>query len=813
VGILGIFKPKALHEARLETLGEALERARSIHQQGRHTDAQAICRDILNRQPDHPDALALSADIAVMSGDPDHALQIYGKALELTTDQAAIHYKYGNLLKDRGQMAAAVASYDRAIELNPGYAHAFCNRGFALERLMQWDAALESYDRALSLTPDDALAHYNRSGVLRQLGRREEAVSSYTKAISVKPDYFEAYSNLGFLFIEMKRWDEALASLSKSIEINPRFAPTHFGCGMVFQERKEWDAALISYDQAIEIDPAHAQAHFHRGALLIELRQWSAARSSLERAVTLKPDFTEAYYSLGNLWTVVGQYEVALANFDKAIALKPEYGEAHLSRASLLVAMKRFREAIESFDRGAALNKDSRFVPGARLFAKRNVCDWINWAAELDVLSAGIDAGEMVSPPHQALVLVDSVQLHLKAAQQWVQAMNPPNSGLPLILRRRPRDKTRIGYFSGEFYLHPVPVLMAAVFEAHDRSQYDVTAFSYGAHSEDEFGMRLRRGFDRFIDVRGKSDRDVALLAREMQIDIAVDLAGHTGRSRTGIFALRAAPLQVNYLGYAGTMGAEYMDYLIADATVVPTGHEPFYAEKILRLPNSFLPYDPSREISSKTYTRDELGLPSTGFVFCCFNNAYKITPEVFDSWMRILVRVPNSVLWLSQNNETVVENLRRETLRRGVDPRRIIFAEHMSSPADHLARHRAADLFLDTRPYNAHSTAIDALWAGLPVLTFPGAGFAGRVAASLLMAVQLSELIAMDAGSYEDMAVQIAEDPRFCAAIKEKLVRNRLESPLFNMPRFVRHLETGYTRMLDRFHAGLPPEHIHVPP
>jgi predicted O-linked N-acetylglucosamine transferase (SPINDLY family) len=509
---------------------------------------------------------------------------------------------------------------------------------------------------------------------------------------------------------------------------------------------------------------------------------------------------------------VVGQYERALANFDKAIALKPDYAEAHLSRATLLVAMKKFIAAIESFDRAVALNKDSRFVLGARQFAKRSICDWSDSAADVNLLAAGIEAGEMASPPHQALVLVDSVHLHYKAAQIWVQATNPPNSGLPLIPRRAPRDKARIGYFSGEFYLHPVPLLMAGVFETHDRSRYEVTAFSYGAHSEDEFGMRLQRGFDRFIDVRGKSDRDVALLARDMQIDIAVDLAGHTGRSRTGIFAWRAAPLQVNYLGYAGTMGAEYMDYLIADATVIPTGHEPFYAEKIVRLPNSFLPYDPSRAISSKAYTREELGLPSTGFVFCCFNNAYKITPEVFDSWMRILLRVPNSVLWLSQNNETVVNNLRREGLRRRVDAGRIIFAEHMASPADHLARHRAADLFLDTRPYNAHSTAIDALWAGLPVLTFPGTGFAGRVAASLLKTVQLPELIATDAGSYEDVAVQMAENPRFLAAIREKLMRNRLESPLFDTPRFVSYLETGYARMLDRVYAGLPPEHIHVP-
>lgn len=813
MALFNFFKPKAPPEAPSPPLVETLDRARSIHQQGRHAQALAICQQILECQPDHLDTLFLAADIAARSGDSDRALQTYRKVLDLKPEHAPAHYKCGNLLKDREQWDAALASYDNAIALDPGYAYAFCNRGFVLERLERWDAALGSYDSALSLMPGDALAHYNRAGVLRELAREEAALASYTQAIAVKPDYFEAYCNRGILLIEMKRWDEALASLTKSIEINPGFAPTHFGRGIVLQKRKEWDAALASYDRAIEIDPGHAPAHCNRGGLLIESRQLSAARSSLDRAITLKPDFAEAYCSIAHLWATVGQSETALTNFDRAIALKPDYAEAYLSRATLLVEMKRFPAAIESFDRGMALNGDSHFVLGARRFAKMSVCDWSEFAADVNRLAAGIEAGERVSPPHQSLVVLDSAPLHYKAARIWVQQAPAPNPGFPGISRRRRPGKVRIGYFSGEFFPHPVSVLMAGVFEAHERSQYEVIAFSYGPHSQDEFGRRLQRGFDRFIDVREKSDRDVALLAREMEIDIAVDLAGHTGRSRTGIFAWRAAPLQVNYLGYAGTLGADYMDYLIADATVVPAGHESYYAEKIVRLPNSFFPHDSGRAIASTVYTRAELGLPSTGFVFCCFNNAYKITPDVFDGWMRILARTPNSVLWLSQGNETVVANLRRESARRGVDPERLKFAEHMPSPAAHLARHRAADLFLDTRPYNAHATAIDALWAGLPVLTFPGAGFAARVAASLLKAVQLPELIATSAGGYADMAVQMAEDPQFLVAIKEKLARNRLDSALFDMPRFVKYLEAGYAKMLERFHAGLPPDHIYVPP
>jgi predicted O-linked N-acetylglucosamine transferase (SPINDLY family) len=791
-----------------------LDRARSVEQQGRHADALALCQEILERQPDHLDALILSADIVARSGDSNRALQICRKVLDLKPDHAPAHYKCGNLLKNCGQMDAALASYDQAIAHDSGYAYAFCNRGFVLERLQRWDEALESYDRAISLTPGDALAHYNRAGVLRELARQEEAVVSYTQAIAVKPDYVEAYCNRGFLLIEMRRRDEALASFTESIEINHSFAPAHIGRGMVLQIRKESDAALASYDRAIAIDPGHAQAHCCRGSLLLELRQWNVARSSLERAITLKPDLAEAYCHIADLWRRVGHSEVAVANFDRAIALKPDYAEAHLGRAGTLVEMRRLVPAIESFDRVLALTGNSGSALGERCNVKMCACDWSDFPADVKRIAAGIEAGEMVSPPHQVLVLVDSAPLQYKAAHIWVREMFAPNPRLAGISRRPRPGKARIGYFSGEFYPHPVAILMAGVFEAHERSQYEVIAFSYGAHSQDELGIRLERGVDHFIDVREKSDLDVALLARELEIDIAVDLAGHTGRlSRTGIFALRAAPLQVNYLGYAGTMGADYMDYLIADGTVVPDGQESYYAEKIVRLPNNFLPHDSARAISSTVYTREELGLPSAGFVFCCFNNSYKITPEVFDSWMRILARVPNSVLWLSQNNETAVDNLRRETLRRGVDAERLIFAQRMPSPADHLARHRAADLFLDTRPYNAHATAIDALWAGLPVLTFPGEGFAGRVAASLLKAIRLPELIATSAASYEDMAVHMAENPQVLAALKEKLARNRLDSPLFDTPLFVKHLEAGYAKMLDRLHAGLPPEHIHVPP
>lgn len=795
-------------------VAEGIDTARALYQQGRYAESLAICREILERQADHVDALFLSAEIAARTGDPDRALEIYRQVLELKPDYAAAHYKRGNLLKDRQQMEAALASYDMAIAQDPGYAHAFLNRGFVLERLHQWDAALASYEHAISIDPGDALAHFNRAAVLRKLERREEALASYTQAIAVKPDYFEAYCNRGFLLTEMERWDEALASHDLSIEINPGFAPAHFGRGTVLQQGEEWDAALGSYDRAIDINPGYAVAHGNRGGLLTELKLWSAARASLERAITLDPELAEAHASLALLMAAVGYPDASLMSFDRAIALKPDLGHAYLNRANLLVQMKRFLPAIESFERGIALKADARFVPGMQRYAKMNLCDWSDLSADVQRLASGIEAGEMMSPPLPMLALVESAPLHCKTAQIWVRELYPARAVLPQIPRRMRPGKIRIGYFSGDFYQHPVAVLMAELFEIHDRSRFEVYAFSYCPDSQDNMRKRLKSAFDRFIDVHGKSDQDIALLAREIGIDIAVDLGGHSGSSRTGIFALRAAPLQVHYLGYPGTMGAPYMDYVIADSTIIPPADRKHYSEKILYLP-SFQANDSKRQIADRIFSREELALPPTGFVFCCFNANYKITPTTFSGWMRILAKVPRSVLYLYAENEAVLTNLRKEAQSGGVDAGRLIFADKLLTDKlphpEYLARYRVADLFLDTLPYNAGATASDALRAGVPVLTCLGEAFAGRMAASLLTAIDLPELITRTQQQYEELAVALATDPQRLAAVKHKLAANRSTTLLFDTQRFAEHLETGYAKILERYHAGLPPEHTQV--
>jgi predicted O-linked N-acetylglucosamine transferase (SPINDLY family) len=473
--------------------------------------------------------------------------------------------------------------------------------------------------------------------------------------------------------------------------------------------------------------------------------------------------------------------------------------------------MKRLAAAVASYDQAFALKPDMDFLLGTRRHAKMNICDWDDLEPDVQRLTAGIEADESVSPPFPILALFDLAPLHHQAAKIWVREKYPISHALPPIPQYPAESKIRIGYFSADFYDHPVAVLMAELFERHDRSKYEVTAFSFGPDTQDGMRKRLERAFDRFIDVRGKSDQEISLLARSLRIDIAVDLGGFTGNSRTGIFALRAAPIQANYLGYPGTMGAEYMDYLVGDRTILPETHQRHYTERIVYLPDSYLPNDSTRTIADTVFTRKELELPPTGFVFCCFNNNYKITPGTFDSWMRILCRVENSVLWLSRNNPTAALNLRREASRRGIDPERLIFANRMASLPEHLARHRVADLFLDTRPYNAHATAIDALWVGLPVLTCIGEAFAGRVAASLLRSIDLPELIASTVEQYEELAVQLAANPQHLAAFKQKLAQNRLKTPLFDSASFTKHLETAFRIIHERYQAGLPPDHIYV--
>ena len=522
----------------------------------------------------------------------------------------------------------------------------------------------------------------------------------------------------------------------------------------------------------------------------------------------------EARLGRGNVFYELRRYQEAAIAYDEALARKPGLAEAWYGRGNVLREFTRFDEAIAAYDKALSSKPDLDGAESARINARNCICRWDGWEEDCARLIASVRDGRANAGPFEFLAIPSSAADQLSCAKMWVKLMHPPCSQPLWQGERYPHDRIRIAYLSSDFRQHVVPYLIAGLFEHHDKSRFELTAISWGPNDNSDMRRRLEAAFDRFVDVETKDDGEIAGLIRTLEIDILVDLTGLTKFGRPGIAARRPAPIQVNYLGYAGTMGADYIDYIIADPVLVPASDRANYAEKIVQLPHSFMPHDgKSRAISERPLARAEFGLPEDGFVFCSFNNSYKLNPRVFRSRMNLLRAVQGSVLWLTKDNPSAVNNLRNEAVAAGIDPGRLVFAGRLPSSADHLARHRLADLFLDTLPYNAHTTASDALWAGLPVLTQIGETFAGRVASSLLTAVGLPELIASTQAQFESMAIELATQPRALAALSQKLAQNRATKPLFDTRLQTRHIESAYAAMVQRHRDGLSPDHIHVSP
>jgi predicted O-linked N-acetylglucosamine transferase (SPINDLY family) len=709
-----------------------------------------------------------------------------------------------------GQLREAEALYRQILENTPGHAGALQFLGLLVYQGGQYAAALELIDRAIHVNPADAGTHFSRGNVLFSLQQYPAAVESYDRAIQLRPDRAEAYSSRGSALQALQQYDAAVESYDKAIQLKPDNADAYSNRGNNLYLLGRYKAAVESCDRAIALKPDFAEAYFSRGNAFYALEQYQTALESFDKAILHRPEFVEAHNNRGNALLALKQYEASLASYDKTILLKPDYVEAHYNRSNVLLILKQYGAALESYERTLFYKPDYAYVRGMRLYTRRLLCDWEDSESERRQLEALIERGLKVVLPFPILSISASPAIQRQAAEIYASDEQPERFTAAGIARRPRREKIRIGYYSSDYYNHPTSYLMAEIFELHDRSRFEVLGFSYGPEKSDAMSQRVSAAMDRFVDVRSMPDREVAELSRRLEVDIAVNLNGFTENHRTGIFAERAAPIQVNYLGYPGTMGAGYMDYLIADPMLIPESSRQHYTEKIVYLPNCYQPNDLQRAISAKPCARAGEGLPETAFVFCCFNKAYKITPAVFDIWMRILGRVEGSVLWLLEDNPRAVENLRKEAMRRGISVERLIFAR--SLPVDeHLARHRLADLFLDTFPYNAHTTASDALWAGLLVLTRMGESFASRVAASLLHAVDMPELVTSTEAEFEELAVELAQDAERRQALHQKLQQNRLSAPLFNSRAFTRHLEAAYNAMLERYEAGLPPEHIPV--
>lgn len=709
------------------------------------------------------------------------AERIYSAILDIDGRNAQALTLLGTLQAQQGKFEDAERSLSLSLKIEPRQPFALNSLGNALHALTRHGEAVARYEQAIALKPDHAPAYSNRGNALKALNRRADALASYDKAIAIDPSYVEAYVRRGDALRELKRHDEAIFSYEKAVGLRPHDAEIRFNQSIALQEAGRAKDALESYDAAIALKPDHAEAHNNRGNVLVSL----------------------------------GRYEDAFGSYEAAINAKPDYAAAHNNYSNALIDVQRLPDALENIETVLVLDADFPYALGQRLIIKSHMCDWKDLCAARDAVVDAIGRGSLGCAPFSLVATDVPPEIRRRCAELYVQDRYPPVSS-PLYVRPETgasrKGRLRIAYVSSDFHAHATAHLMAGVFEQHDKSRFEIYAICLDPSDGSPMRARLEAAFQHFIPVNALHDKAVAALMRDANIDIAVDLKGFTKNARPGIFALRPAPLQVSYLGFPGTMGASYIDYLIADTIVVPEHEQKHYSEKLAYLPDCYQCNDTKREIAARTPTRAEAGLPESGFVFCSFNNNYKLTPDMFDVWMRLLRQTEGSVLWIFDSNAIAAQNLRLEAEHRGVSCERLVFAPK-ASHADHLARHRLADLLLDTLPCGAHTTASDALWAGLPILTCVGDSFAGRVGASLLNAMGLNELVTQSFVDYERRALELARNPRMLAHLKAKLEKSRDTGPLFDTARFTRHLETAYLKMWNRHRAGEPPASFSVDP
>lgn len=645
-----------------------------------------------------------------------------------------------------------------------------------------------------------------------QGGNFDSADSILKRVLQVDSKNLPALHILGLIKASQSNYREAADYLARAARIHPNDASIQYNLAKALSDSGNDKDALAHHKKAVALAPNNPEAWLSYGKTASNLGRYDDALVWYAKALNLKPDYAEALINKGATLKELKRYEEAIAFAEQALVINPNLAEAWANKGAALKDLRRYEEAIVHYDKALSLKFNIDWVWGDLLYTKMKICDWAGLTESLEGISKKVMANEKVSQALSLLALSDDALLHKKCSAIFAQAKYPANPTLGFIPKLSKKEKIRIAYFSPDFRNHPVSLLTAELFEVHDRDRFEVFAFSLQkAPIGDETNLRLRKGFDRFIDVDEMSDQEIAQFARELEIDIAIDLAGPTQYSRTGIFSYRAAPIQVNWLGYPGTIGADFIDYIVADKIIIPESHQQFYAEKIVYLPNTYMVDDSKRTASIRVFTREEFSLPKNAFVFCCFNNDYKFNPQVLDSWSRILLTVKNSVIWISENNEYFRSNIVAEFESRGIDHDRIIFAQRVEMMADHLSRYALADLFLDTHPYNAHTTALDSLKAGVPVLTLMGQSFASRVAASLLNAIGLPELITNTQEEYEALAIDLAMNPQKLTDIKLKLAKNRLTAPLFDTPLFTKNLEAAYIKMIEQYQADLEPEHISI--
>ncbi len=753
-------------------------------------------------------------------------------ARRLGAGHGMLYMRLGLAVGAQGRLDDAVALLHNAAALLPEDANVQLNLGNALAESGRLDDAVQCYGQVLAQHPSHADARFNLGAVYRRMGRSDDAERCLREVLAQEPAYADAYTSLGLIHAERGDMDEAIVCYRRALEHAPAQIQALNNLGNALAARGDHAQAEDCYQQALaavpnEPDtcvnlgnlrsdqgrPAEAQACYEKalgspaeidaltnlGKLSRQQGRYPEALSFLRRALGANRDGAGIMAEIAGTYRDAGDFEQAVAWYRKAVGIAPDDAAILREFGDALKTCARFDEAAQLYGRALELKPDGFAALGGLIYVKQQMSDWKGiealWMrAQRDAITKP-DSG---ITPFSILAQPTTPAEQLACARAWARAETAliagqrGQLGFEFEQRHARPEKLRIGYLSWDLHEHATSYLIAELFELHDRKRFEVFAYSYGPEDGSAIRARMHAAADGFIDIAELSHVSAARAIYENHIDILVDLKGYTQGARAQIMALRPAPVQVNWLGYPGTMGMEQIDAIIADPFILPEGAEADYSEKIVRLPDCYQINDRRREISANSMTRADCGLPSAGFVFCCFNQSYKILPDVFAAWMRALSAVPGSVLWLLETNPWAVENLRHAATSAGVAAERLIFAPRRPL-SEHLARYRLADIALDTFPYTSHTTASDALWAGCPLVTCAGKTFASRVAGSILHAAGLPELVTDSIAEAERLAIALANAPADLAALRARLAANRDSCALFDSPRFVRNLEDAF--------------------
>lgn len=722
---------------------------------------------------------------------------------QLTSDH---HLIYELLEKNRTD--EAILHCETLLNENLQDANLHYLKGQALRQLGNLQAAKASLESSLRIAPNNILAHFALGNILRLQGDLKGAENAYLKTLELDEKHEKAHFNLGLVYHKSGNLKKALTYYDLALEINPGYADALNNKGGVLKALGNLQGAYKCYSDAATIKPS-ATIYYNIGLVLQLLNRAADAAEAYICAVKHKPDYCEAWIGLGLALHKHKSYPQAIDAYKKALALKPDNQDVWHSLGITYKKLKMLEPAVECFARAVAIKPDFSDALGALVQNKLHACDWKQLDQVLMEVEVNIkEGGQLV--PFNILATPLSSEIQKRCAEQYTRHHFPSMSPLTGPQTRYKHPKIRIGYFSADLHNHATAYLMADLFERHDRNRFEIFGFSFGSETQDEMALKVRGAFDTFYDVGGMSDIEIAKLAVAKEIDIAVDLKGYTRGARPGIFAFMPAPVQVNYLGYPGTLGARYIQYLIADKVLIPPNAQINYTEKIAYMPDSYQVNARRKVLPRNSTTRKDYGIPEQAFVFCCFNNNYKITPDVFDIWLSLLHEIDHAVLWLFEANPSATVNLKSRAQANGIAPERLIFAKKLPQEM-HLARYYHADLVLDTFYYNAHTTTSDGLWVGCPVLTCLGTTFAGRVAASILTAFGMPEMITTSTETYFNLAKQLALDTDKLSTIRQQVIAQRDKSALFDIDRYTTHIEQLYLAMHQRHIDGLSIGHLEL--